>query len=257
MTALEPLQICASGLCDQAQGQCDVCIASTRKCSDNRVVVCSADGQTASMLDCPSALPTCVGNGNCVQCGVGSDCPSGVCVSNLCMDCDATHPCKGAHQQCNSVHQCVPQPYCGDGNVNSGEECDPAASGESAWTCNAACRKTTAYTWCPGTKTPDGQSVGCSAGEQCLGGFGCSKQCTSVADCGSVSQGGATAECTAIGVCAIGCGSSLGCPAGLVCAQTVEWGRICNLCNAAGADPCPSGLTCKKQSADQYFKCLP
>ncbi|HEX6242860.1 MAG TPA: hypothetical protein VFZ61_18230, partial [Polyangiales bacterium] len=62
LTALVKREECDAGMCDQLQGQCDVCTPSSRACQDDAVAACDMDGQNLSITSCPSATPKCMGN---------------------------------------------------------------------------------------------------------------------------------------------------------------------------------------------------
>jgi hypothetical protein len=238
LTAFVPIMTCDAGLCDQAQGQCDVCIANAKECDQDTVVTCSADGQMATRSPCTQPTPKCTGAGRCVQCIGNAD-------------------CIGEHELCMG-NSCVVQPYCGDGRKDPAEECDPSVPGENAWVCSAQCKPTTAYTWC-GRNLTDGQGqivqgVGCATGELCLGGI-CTGRCNLIGDC-SVPPTGTVVCGTAQKFCIISdCAAASDCAPGLVCVPQSGGGGVCLGCSDTYR--CPSG-TCKLASpGDTYRKCLP
>ncbi len=81
-----------SQICDAAGKQCDVCAAGALACADaTHQSACSADGQALTSPACDAATPYCVGQGQCVACTTGSQCPAGAnecvlptCASNAC-----------------------------------------------------------------------------------------------------------------------------------------------------------------------------
>jgi hypothetical protein len=239
LTALAPIMTCDAGMCDQAQGECDVCVANAKECQGNVAVTCDANGRQATRSTCQGTTPRCTGSGRCVQCVDNTD-------------------CKGAHELCVD-NRCEVQPYCGDGRVTSGEACDPQAPGENVWTCTPQCRRSTAYTWCGGNLTDaEGQptqGIGCSTGEICFAGT-CAGRCNTPGDCPTPAIG--TVLCgTSPKVCVINsCKSAAECAPGLVCVPQTSGGGACYLCN--DSFPCPTGTTCQRVSPnDTYRKCLP
>lgn len=232
LTALAPIMTCDAGLCDQAHGQCDVCIASEKKCDGDAVVACSADGQMATRTQCTQPTPKCTGAGRCVQCIGNTD-------------------CTGEHELC-VANSCVVQPYCGDGKVTSGEACDPAAPNWNVWTCNAQCQATTTYTSCSGN-TANQQGIGCSTGEFCSSGV-CVSRCNLPGDCPPVpASGNLRAACVGSALCfATNCNAASDCAPGLVCGPPPSGSTLTtNLCRGCGSGlACPSGTTCRNLSSD-------
>ncbi len=81
----DDVQSCNPGLCDAAAGVCDVCVPGTKTCDMHTTVTCNSTGQDYDRSACPSAMPECVGNGQCVQCASDSDCPDpGTCKTRHC-----------------------------------------------------------------------------------------------------------------------------------------------------------------------------
>jgi hypothetical protein len=105
-TGWDMVRECLDGLCDQANGQCDVCSAS--HCDENMRMLCSADRQTLEPAACAEDL-VCTGEAECVECAGPTDCPG---VASVC----------GA-PICNRNHECgmnimgEPGAACGGGNV--------------------------------------------------------------------------------------------------------------------------------------------
>ena len=240
LTALTPIKTCGPSLCDQAQGECDVCSANAKRCDQDVVISCDANGRKETRLPCSDATPKCAGSGNCVECVRNTD-------------------CTGDHKLCTG-NRCVVQPYCGDGNVTTGEECDPKAAGESDWSCNAQCKKTTAYTWCAGKdRAPN---AGCSTGETCFGGQ-CAARCNLVGDCPPAATGEMTCAASWKVCIATGCRATSDCPSGMICSALPEnsglssasGGGTCAPCDAQ--HPCPTGSRCALAAPDdKYMKCL-
>jgi hypothetical protein len=233
LTALAPIMTCDAGLCDQAQGECDVCIANAKECDQDTVVTCSADGQMATRSPCTQPTPKCTGAGRCVQCIGNTD-------------------CTGGHELCVG-NSCVVQPYCGDGKITSGEACDPAAPNWNVWTCNAQCQATTTYTSCSGS-TDNLQGTGCRTGEFCTLGV-CVSRCNVPADCSPVpANGNLQASCINSVCFATSCSAASECAPGLVCSPpaTSGWApSTTNFCRGCSSTlRCPSGTTCRNLSPD-------
>lgn len=70
----------------------------------------------------------------------------------------------------------VPARSCGDGHVDSTEECDPASPSSSPFDCSSECRRISAYTDCR-----NDASV-CEHGTVCYLGM-CSRPCEASTDC--------------------------------------------------------------------------
>ncbi len=124
LTQLTRLRTCNPNLCDQMNGECDMCSPSSRVCNGNMVEACDGQGQNLTRTACPSATPKCTGSGQCVQCTVPADCPapSAVCQTATCNA--STARCgmtpTAAHQACSggvcngsgSCVQCVDDTDC-------------------------------------------------------------------------------------------------------------------------------------------------
>lgn len=103
--------VCQNGVCQTATQECTpgVCYSSTARCSDaGKIVGCQGN-------------ETCSGN-VCSDPASGYDCTPGACATETSKCTDA-----GKIQSCGTGNYCsanVCKPYCGDGAVNNGEECD-------------------------------------------------------------------------------------------------------------------------------------
>lgn len=101
--------------------------------------------------------------------------------------------------------------YCGDGVVNRGEECDPAATGWNSTTCSSACKRTM-YKRCNANSQ-------CSNGQSCWAGY-CTTACTE-----NTTPNGPGTECPRIpnvpepfcytNKCVLPCRAVSDCPVGL------------------------------------------
>jgi hypothetical protein len=127
---------------------------------------------------------------------------------------------------------------CGDGDVQTGEDCDWANPIQNVWTCTADCKATRLYKPCI-------DSSECGSGLDCYAGA-CTSACPGGGLCPQLSsRAPGKASCFSSFACFVGCSGTSQCPPG-------------NVCNSIGAcqgcDPtmnqCPSGTMCLGQSAD-------
>ncbi len=60
--------ICPSGICDDVNDECEICVAGETKCVDGGTSLyeCSTDGQEATVTECPGSV--CYGAGSCLAC---------------------------------------------------------------------------------------------------------------------------------------------------------------------------------------------
>lgn len=174
------------------------------------------------------------------------------CDSNWTLNGSATRKCQANGQWSGSAPTCL---GCGDAVVSTelGEQCEATLPPHNAWTCNAQCRKITAYVPCRGNDFPPGamfgQGIGCETGQMCLLG-GCVPACSgSASQCPVPPRG--QPRCETVGpnmVCIVTCSSSADCAPGLVCANGTA-GPFCAGCVPPGSEPnssflCPTGRTC-------------
>jgi hypothetical protein len=188
------LDTCGAGLCDETAGECDVCFAGARDCAGDSARECREDGQGYTTSACEAPVPHCAGAGVCVECRDDDDC--------------------GAGEECNG-NACEVMPFCGDGSVTTGEDCDPAASGHSAFTCSSACRTVTLYTSCAG-----GGDDACAGTTVCSNLNTCGNTCETISDCDAVPGfPDLDIQCPApLGTyCIVRCGTSEDCPPGTQC----------------------------------------
>jgi hypothetical protein len=238
------LDECGAGLCDQASGQCDACVANSRRCDGEVVVACDATGKAETRTSCTGSKPKCTGT-KCVQCLSEADCSTAkpFCVGNSCVQCRGSNDCRAdKHELCENS-TCVVQPYCGDGKVTAGEECDPKASGSNEWSCNAGCRKTTSYNPC---ETSDQ----CSASEICYGTICWPTGCDARPACPQVPDASSVGPSCVSNYCILFCDSDSDCAPGHVCAAVSGFSdSVCFGCSTSfNSSPdqtvCPSGSIC-------------
>jgi len=203
------------------QGKCVTCVADS-ECSQQssgcQVGYCGTSGHCATRAAAErAACQISSGSGvcqagKCVGCISSADCASRsgtpVCQNTQCVTCtpsegcDATESCVGG--------QCVPK--CGNGTVESDEQCDPGAG--SAWslaTCTNACKRRI-YLECHANDECTSSGLSCLVGTANI----CTKFfCTANSDC--VPFPGYTTECTLNSACEILCSSSGSCPSQMHC----------------------------------------
>ena len=144
---------CASGLCQG--GRCTSCSANNQcsggLCQHGSCVSCSDDSQCSTHLcaggqcigcgsnqDC--ALGSICLNGNCTACANNNQCSTGLCVHGSCVGCGTKQACTNGSicKNGNCVHPLTLQTFCGNGTLDSGEECDNGT--KNSLLPNAACR---------------------------------------------------------------------------------------------------------------------
>jgi hypothetical protein len=166
-------ETCASGICDNTNGQCDVCPANEYlRCANNLRVRCNDTGQGETTEACGTSTPTCIDKGQCVQCTPKTDtCSADLkvathcddfgsrttenCASNqTCFDGDCGGSCGPGQYQCGAIgtaarNTCGPRgTFSVAANCASGEACEastgqckavhPACTGASSsgqWVC--------------------------------------------------------------------------------------------------------------------------
>ncbi len=135
---------------------------------------------------------------------------------------------------------------CGNGALDSGEQCDPMAPASSTWTCMpTTCQldNRKIYRPCSG-------NAECETGQACAAGTCVVPGCTSASTCPQVPPGsGASAACIN-NLCAATCSSASHCAPGLTCAE----GK-CQACDSS-TRTCPSGKTCVLYSSSTIGRCF-
>ena len=126
------LPVCGDGVINQQSEECEMantidntnCPQSATGCQDNKLG--TRDGFGECNLNCLCA-PDSFENFQCVKDQCGAECDS----SDDCDDGDV-HTIDGCLANCMCGHET--QAYCGDGNVDAGEQCDGSAPAH--YTCN-------------------------------------------------------------------------------------------------------------------------
>lgn len=270
-------KMCGAGLCDMANGQCDLCFPGAKDCSANAPRTCNPDGQgytsgTAcsgaagicragacieclSASDCstgyPCLRPTCnTGNGSCGTAFLDphAPCSGGVCDgAGRCIECVDHSDCTGAKKFCSSG-QCVgcltaancsqPENACKQAECVN-QSCVSSNKDDTA-TCNAGGGKV-----CDGA----GNCVPCNVHGDCNGGFCMGhqcQQCRSAADCRGTMCAPATCvngSCGTMPLDGNGCGDGMVCNRG-TCQPACGNGRVdTRIVPAEECDPKAAGYT--------------
>lgn len=108
---------CSAGFCNTTSNKCGEC-ASHADCTDPDKPVCNAAAMkcepctqnSSNELLCSEVnpdTPVCIlsgpHQGRCGECMEPDDCASGVCVLNVCKDCDSSHPCADPNTFCENI----------------------------------------------------------------------------------------------------------------------------------------------------------
>jgi alpha-tubulin suppressor-like RCC1 family protein len=238
---------CKAGCCG-TQNVAALTATATQKVGDCRKTVCDGNGGTQVLIDdtdvdalnpdecntfgcdqggitktakagpCASGVCGDVGTlvaGTCVACNVGTDCPSGICTTNLCIppacddtvkngnetdkDCGGTCPACANGLLCGSGGDCQSKvcdvgghcaaPSCTDGTTN-GSESDKDCGGS----CPAKC----------------GAGLACNAGSDCFAGVCAGGMCANPT-CFDSAMNGSETDVDCGGSCSAKCGNGLGC----------------------------------------------
>ncbi len=274
-TAVEGMETCANGMCDEEGGDCNQCQPGTKKCEGGMVATCDATGQTWQTAACPSSTPQCVGLGQCVQCAENEDCSdltqgckAGSCMQNRCVavnapngrDCEAAG---GKPGTCSSGScQCTPQcggKQCGDngcgGSCGScpGEMCN-TGTGQcveclDAGDCTDGDECQTASCSGGSCRYTDRNSGSCGTDGVCRSGSCCEPNCGS-RQCGAPPNGCGTGECGG------GCSGSDRCENGQCIAPAPVGKELYQRCTFGGdvlQGDCEEGLVCQTINTDGSY----
>lgn len=247
---------CAGKGCNAARKSCNTCSPGEKTCSGTSLMTCAADGQAMTMMACtasgecsvaacqsnacaenpkPAGSPCgasnkCDANGKCVACLAPADCtPKGDCVTPTCSagKCGSENKPKGTpcgtdgQMACNGAGACASK--CGNGTLDSGEQCDQSASG-SAWA--DACSN------CELTKDVYRACGAVGVGDEC---------------------GGANSGwfCSPVGACTRVCGNTA-CPAPGQCLTTGP-DAVCAIPCTPGGRPSPAPNSCLAKEQCNYY----
>lgn len=190
---------CGTGICDAANGQCDVCLAGEISCaSTTERSICHDDGQASTIVSCPALASYCVGQGVCVDCTSDADCTAvSVCQSGVCNNggCDFVQKPDGFLVSTLNLDDCKKR-VCLSG-VSSIIE-DPLDHLADTTVCRAnTCLLSAPYTtdsW-PGTPCEGGLYCGANGGcTEAVSGSCIQSSGPNLASCGATSNSGCCAS---------------------------------------------------------------
>lgn len=211
---------CLTATCDVASGTCKTSVNARARCAGG----------------------VCDSSGNCVGCIDARDCTTAgarYCSGGACVQCTSNSHCNAANHEVCQGNRCVVGPYCGDGMITAGEQCDPKAQGWSVFTCSETCRPRNLYNSC-------GWHDDCDPGVNCGLSY-CWYACNATSDCPAAPVGsGLKPHCA--GACMLsGCRTKDDCPQGTLCMQTPQGISICVGCDDTNYF-CPDGEACIRLS---------
>jgi hypothetical protein len=221
---------CADGEFCNGDETCD----GAGTCQPGTVVDCS-DGISCTDDSCNEVSDTCLNTPNNANCADDGQFCNGVEVCNLFTDCTSQgDPCAPGTTCNEDTDTCAQQAQCGDGVIDSGEDCDEgSANGSTPCGCQADCTLPSA-----GTSCADGEF--CNGDETCNGAGACQAGTPVVCDDGvgctddSCDEGSDSCENTP---------NNGNCPDdGQFCTGS-EFCDPVNDCSSTG-DPCSPGDTC-------------
>ena len=202
---------CVSGTCEPQPISDGSCCTTTRDCQ--------GAAPACHQWECRSKRCEAVPDDR-ATCSVGLFAP-GICSDGKCVECVADSDCPGAFNNCKNG-TCILEDGCGNGRVDSDEECDPSVSGWNASTCDAGSCERKIFETCRST-----DPIPCSGGETCGPTVHhCTTLCQNPAtDCDPAPPGfSATCQGSA---CVIPCGAGSSCPPRMTC-QIGAGGAICS-----------------------------
>jgi hypothetical protein len=226
LTQLTLLKPCAATMCDQLNGECDVCTPSARTCDGTFAEACDSRGQALTRTECTGATPKCTGTGQCVQCTVATDCPA---PSNQCQ----TATCNVTTTRCGTTPRAA-HTTCTGGVCNGSGTCVQCVD-------DSDCRTTGAR------KCSNARCVACTANTDCPATY----ECTASQTCQKVSLVGTGTTCPSSGTpSATRCGSYY-CG---VTPQRLERALDPSArCNLSASLACSGGLTRLAQTCSSMF----
>lgn len=186
--------------------------------------------------------PPAVANATVSPTGAGSynSTASYTCNSGYMLSGTATITCQLSGSW-TSRPSCTALPVCGNGRVETGEECERGALFTDPWKCNTQCKRTTVYNSCLAHANGEANSA-CSSGEVCTNGI-CTPSCSSSSQCPDPPSGMQKACITATSACLPGgCRSSGDCALGVGCVK--DPGASTGACMGCRADEHCQSLVC-------------
>ena len=214
----------SSGECVQCSGEAeDECGQTLLSCRENFCNVASATCAQRLLPAGSNCTFFVVATGYCDRFGICNECLSdshcrGVtgrpfcnALTGLCSECRTDAQCDRTNfEVCSLIGSCALTAGCGNGQVDSGEECDSTAPNWSEDTCDPNTCQRRVYQPCPGRSCARAGVDQCSAVEVCT------RACATPADCPRFPSH--SSECSA-GGCYLPCSGSsdTSCPAGLIC----------------------------------------
>jgi hypothetical protein len=243
---------CSGGLCD-GSGQCLQCLVKadcgTATCKDrscNSGSCVEINSQSGTTCSSGTNGRVCDDSGNCVACDVDADCNGHVSVDPCHEAACTNHSCGTrikAWQTCGSSKVCNGStgscdPACGNGHLDSGEDCDYNLAPQNNWSCNSQTCKLTGVSSFTYRKICT-QNADCNTNETCaisatLGAYWSVVQKLCMPSCSSlvcVSPPGYNVQLhissptscpTSSDECLIVCTSASDCPPGVNCTPNLS-----------------------------------
>jgi hypothetical protein len=232
-----PRGICTGlGVCVECTASA-ACPTPSDPCYTSTCDVAAGTCRSVVNVHAPCATGVCSSTGSCVGCIDSSDCKAPglpICNSGSCVECTSNSHCDASNHEICQDRRCVIGPYCGDGKVDSGEECDWKAPGWDPFICNDRCLQRKFYNSC-------GSSRDCTPGYTCAESY-CTNECQSDSACPAPPiVTGLSTYCA--DTCQLrGCRANTDCPPGLICGLATDGAYYCSGC--IHSSQCPSGQEC-------------
>jgi hypothetical protein len=218
-----PYCLASSGQCVQCTGEVeDECESPLLPCRESYCNVANttcAERRSPEGTECRRLLSMgrCDRFGSCVECLNDRDCagasgrPYCNALTSRCAECETDRQCDTANfEECSLYGSCQVTEGCGNGQIDSGEECDPSAPNWSDDTCDVNDCRRRIFERC-------NASAGCARNvDRCSDAGVCARACRDAGDCPRFP--GHRSECFA-SECYLPCSADddSNCPAGLVC----------------------------------------
>jgi len=187
---------------------------------------CPSGANATNDSDCPGCRSP-------ADCGSGQTCREGECVCSGTPSSSNREHCGTCGNACGPSEECIGgrciEEPCGNGRIDSGEDCDPNASGWTNMTCNPATCKRTVYKACWEDADCEYIGGGCYTVPVPMDSiYVCTPSCArGVSECPTI-PGVASSQylCSNDGYCFLHCDSPSSCPGGLTC-MTVGAENLC------------------------------